>query len=277
MRFARESTLQHPLNTPADYETIAESLKASYRTVAPAYRRDDEIEITTDHHRHLKSILGAISSSFGRSISVLDAGCGTGRYFHCLKNVDRLVGIDLSEAMLEIAGNPVRKEEVSARNIELECGNIHLASFPSQSFDFIYSLGMFGNGCPVTVDLCNRFHDWLAPGGQLFFDAVDLATLPFSKRLRRKVREAIHPFLPRPLRKVLDKRREKTPFFGLDRRGLERIMRSSRFTNFSVSSHCCLSPLWQGFHLECAASKAFMMWDSSKADQDLSPTPPVGA
>ncbi|MDB6121660.1 MAG: Methyltransferase type 11 [Pedosphaera sp.] len=242
-------------NAVLDYTEIGASIKASYSIVASKYRRDDEIEITTEHHRRLKGILGSMTSSFGRPISVLDVGCGTGRYFYCLNNVEQLIGIDLCEEMLKIAENPVRQKEVSVKNIELRCENAHLVSFPPQSFDVIYSMGMFGNGCPVTVEICNKFHDWLKPGGKLFFDAVDVATLPTAKRIRRKIRKAIYQFLPQRAKRALDEREGSVPFCDLSKRELERIMRASRFGTASVSSHVCQSPLWQGVHLECAASK----------------------
>ena len=238
-----------------DFEMLGKSIKASYHNAATQYRDDDEIEITSEHHRHLKKVLGTFSASFGCPITVLDAGCGTGRYFYCLKKVESLVGIDISEAMLEIAQNPVRQKEISAKKIQLKCENIHFASFAPGSFDFIYSLGMFGHGCPVTVDICNQFHDWLAPGGQLFFDVVDVATLSWSRRIRRKIRAGIHSILPPRLKTLLDKRVIGVPFFGLSKKELESLMSASRFSNFSVSAQRCHSPLWRGVHLECSASR----------------------
>jgi SAM-dependent methyltransferase len=109
------------------------------------------IEVTTPRHRHLHGILREISTSFGQPISVLDAGCGTGRYFHCLENVALLVGMDLSPEMLAAARHPVRRDSVAARRVQLLCQNICRACFPAGTFDFVYSLGMFGNGCPVTL------------------------------------------------------------------------------------------------------------------------------
>src|SRR5947199_6359763 len=106
-----------------DYELVAANVRASYREVSPKYRKDDEIEVTTENHQHVSRILREISSSFTNTISVLDAGCGTGRYFHCLRNVDRLVGIDVSPDMLEAARAPVREAEVCARRIVLRCEN----------------------------------------------------------------------------------------------------------------------------------------------------------
>ncbi len=237
-----------------DLNLIGENLSASYQQIAARYRSDDEIEVTSEHHRHLESILLNLSGSFGRRIQVLDVGCGSGRYFHCLKNVDRLIGVDVSEAMLKTAERPVRHEHISARRIELRWENVYFSSFPSASFDLIYSLGMFGNGCPVTVELLNRLYNWLAPGGHLFFNVVDVATLSPSRRARRRIRNVLYPFLPRGVRRTFD-RRTAVPFCGLGKRELDRIMRASQFTHFSISSLACQSPLWQGRHLECAAAK----------------------
>src|SRR5262249_4054481 len=141
------------------------------------------------------------------------------------------------------------------RNIELRCENAHLCSFPPGSFDFIYSLGMFGNGCPVTVEILNKFYDWLTPGGHVFFNTVDLATLPFGRRVRRHIRNRIYRWLPKRAKTVLDQRAGQVPFYGMTRHELEKVMRASQLSTFTVTSHICQSPLWHGVHLECAASK----------------------
>src|SRR5262245_31570719 len=132
-----------------DYALVEQNIRAAYRNVSHKYRQDDEAEVMTENHRRLADTLHQISLSFGRPISVLDAGCGTGRYFHCLKNVDLLVGVDLCPEMLEAARDPVRHDWVEAKSIRLLCENIYQASFPRETFDFIYSLGMFGNGSPL--------------------------------------------------------------------------------------------------------------------------------
>src|SRR5437868_160758 len=78
-----------------DYHDVAERVRAGYEEIAPRYRSDDEIEVTSANHRRLESILTLISSSFRHPIRALDVGCGTGRYFHCLRNTERLVGMDI--------------------------------------------------------------------------------------------------------------------------------------------------------------------------------------
>jgi SAM-dependent methyltransferase len=169
--------------------------------------------------------------------------------------VRRLVGIDLSPDMLRVAQDPVCREEICIGQIELICGNVFDATFAGGSFNFIYSLGMFGHGCPVTIEICNRFYHWLAPGGRLLFNTVDNGCFSLDKRVKLRVRSVIYPALPRRFQEALD-RREGVPFFGLTKRELERVLNASRFREFTVQSRVCESPLWNGSHLECLARKA---------------------
>jgi len=240
-----------------NYQKIEEQIKAGYRDITVQYRRDDEVEVLSANHRRLASSLQQICRSFDHPITALDVGCGTGRYFHCLENVRCLTGMDISEEMLAAAASPVLQEKITASEVRLVRRNIHLASFPAESFDFIYSLGMFGHGCPVTVVVCNKFHEWLRPGGTLFFNIVDFAGLPLWYRARRKARIMIYPVLPKRLQAVLDKREQRAPFFSLTQEQLEKIMLSTRLADFRVTSNVCQSPLWSGRHLECTAGKLF--------------------
>ena len=239
-----------------DVNPIGQAPTHSYSQIAARNRTDDEIEVLSEHHRHLGSTLFNLSSAFRRPIQALDVGCGCGRYFHCLANVDWLVGLDVSQAMLRAARNPVRDDLITVRRIELRWDNVYFTSFPPESFDLIYSLGMFGNGCPVTTELLGRFYEWLAPEGRLFFNVVDVATLSRSRRTRRRLRNVLYPYFPGRVRRAVESR-VTVPFCGLNKRELARIMRASEFKSFSISSPACKSPLWTGWRLECAATKAF--------------------
>lgn len=240
-----------------NYQAVEETIRAAYRDASDRYRQDDEIEIKTENHRRLCARLETICSAFPQPITALETGCGTGRYFHALTNVDELVGVDICDEMLRAAAqNPVCQSEISIKKIRLARLNVYLADFPPQSFHLIYSLGMFGNGCPVTVELCEKFYDWLKPGGKLFFDAVDAAGLPFWQRTRRTARELVYPMLTRRWKNALDERAARHPYFVLTRADLADILRQTRFASFEITSHNCDSPLWNGRHLECVATKA---------------------
>jgi ubiquinone/menaquinone biosynthesis C-methylase UbiE len=234
---------------------VEEQLRASYRAVASQYRNDDEIEVTTENHRHLCEVLGRITSAYAIPVVVLDAGCGTGRYFHCLKNTERLVGVDLSQDMLRAAQKPVLAERITARNIELVCGNIFHLPLPGNSFDVIYSLGMFGHGCPLHVEICNRFYRLLKPGGTLLFNVVDASSIPLARRIRKQLKRWAMPFLPPGVRHRLQRREMRLPFYGMHQSQLAQLMEQSLFVDFEIEPRVCRSPLWKGTHLTCLAKK----------------------
>jgi SAM-dependent methyltransferase len=239
-----------------NYLEVEEKIRATYRHITAQYRRDDEIEVRTANHRRLCRLLGSISRSFAHPIRALDVGCGTGRYFHCLESVSDLTGLDVSNEMLTAAREPVLSELVTARHINLLRGNAYLVNFPPGSFDFIYSLGMFGQGCPVNVEICTRLYQWLAPGGKLLFNTVDFAGLPLKDQALKRIRSIVYPALTKPLKRKLDSRKRRSPWFGMSRRALVRVLNQSPFRDFQVTSHACESPLWQGRHLQCLASKS---------------------
>ena len=250
----RWEALQPSVVDTLDYQKVGEHIRESYREVSSRYRCDDEIEAKSENHKNLCAVLGELTSSFEHPITALDVGCGTGRYFHCLQNVQKLIGVDVSPDMLEGAKHPVLETEITIRDIELRCGNFFLLDLPEGSFDFIYSLGMFGHGCPVTLQVCNKFHDLLKPGGKLFFDTVDMAGLRVTDALRKRLRGLIYACLPTAGKAALD-RRDPVPFFGMTKAQLRRILRKSKFARFNVYSRKCESPLWNGRHLECLALK----------------------
>jgi SAM-dependent methyltransferase len=232
-----------------------ENLRGSYREQSATYRKDDEIEVTTPHHQRLRKVLGELTASFGRPITVLEAGCGTGRYFHCLRNVDRLVGLDISPDMLAAAQHPVRESEVTVKDIELICGNVFTAPIETETFDLVYSLGMFGFGCPVTREICSQFYEWLKPGGKLFFNVIDRSGWPLPMRIRGTLRNWAYTLAPSGLRDRLDERANHMPLFDLTQRELDAVMRTTPFRKYRIQSQTCLSPLWHGSHLEVLAEK----------------------
>ena len=239
------------MNTPV----FGSGLTELYRAGSREYRRDDEIEVRTDHHCWIWKTLSDITYSFGREISVLDAGCGTGRHFHCLTNVNRLVGLDLSDEMLEAAQSPIRQELISAREIELRRGDVNDEAFAPGSFDFIYSIGMFGYGCELSVEALNRFYEWLSPDGKLFLDITDFSRIPFQTRVRKRVKKLVYPWLPARLQTRLDNREQNVGFFPVTRKQLGRMVLGSAFGQCEIYRRPCQSPCWGVAKLECLTGR----------------------
>lgn len=233
-------------------------LADGYDGCAARYRHDDEIESRTPAHRRIGSKLRRICDSFARPIRILEIGCGTGRYFHWLRNAQLLVGVDLSAEMLRHAQHPLRAEKVTAAEIRLLQGNVYEMDFERESFEFIYSLGVFGYGAEMTAELGGRLHDWLAPGGRLFFDAIERPSttgLTFAGRCRHHARYHVLPWLPGFIKSRLARKARGIPVIRHTRGSIAAAISSAGFDEIAIASVPCRSPLWNGVHVECTARK----------------------
>jgi len=242
------------------YQQIGNQVKKLYdQAYSRRYRERDEFSIVGENLEHIGNILKDISRSFGHKILVLDLGCGTGRYFHCLQNVERLTGIDISPHMLEEARNPVKKKEIRIDHIDLICTNIFEVDFPAHSFDFIYSIGVLGEYSPFDLYISNKLFDWLKPGGKLFFTILDSYSKWQYKRLRRQVTEIIYPLLPsilkRKLRRFHIEILKKFKMFCMTNIELKDIMENSNFTQYEISRHVYTDPGWKVAQHKCIAIK----------------------
>jgi SAM-dependent methyltransferase len=144
---------------------------------------------------------------------------------------------------------------VTAAEIRLVQGDIYELHFEPQSFDFIYSLGVFGYGAELTAELCSKLHRCLAAGGRLYFDAIENLDCRRFDRFKDSIKAAVYPRLPAPWRTRLEAR-NTMPVFYHNRADMEQRMQSAGFEDFALSSNACNSPLWRGAHLECVAGKA---------------------
>lgn len=138
--------------------------------------------------------------------SVLDVGCGSGRYLAAFANlgVERLVGIDLSRPMLDLA-----LQQISAaghHNTELICANFD-DFIPTEKFDVVVAMGFFD------------------------YQSDPRATL---ERMRSMTRHSVIASFPSrhwfrtPLRQVRYKLK-KCPVYFYDNRKIEEITRRAGF------------------------------------------------
>ena len=221
------------------------------RDSSAQYRDSDELEVQTDNHERLCKTLTQITVSFDNSITALDLGCGTGRYFHCLQNVETLTAVDLSLEMLKQARFPVRGEAVTARRTHLICANV-LEVHLTAHFDFIYSIGVFGEFVPWDLFTCTGLFDALKPGGKLFFTVVDVfSKYPYMSK-KRRIAETVNLILPSLYKRKL---RAQLGTFYMTERELINIFKRSKFKKFQISRHVSTARLWKGAHYECLATK----------------------
>ena len=219
------------------------------------YRRHDELAIAQGgSYSHYAAILRQLTANSARPLRVLEIGCGTGRYFHCLANVETLVGIDNAPEMLRQAQDPIRKSEITAKTIQLECADVGSYEPGQSRFDLIYSIGVLGEYCPFDATLVARFAGMLAPGGTLFSTAVDSASRisppTFGKAsLQLRAMRKIFKHLPHAARVGLNRR--LSPFY-VSRADIDRAFSASNMTLLQVSPY--VHPTgWQGTHWDILA------------------------
>ncbi len=100
-----------------------------------------------------------------RNLRVLDLGCGFGWFCRWARAQDAasVLGLDLSERMLERARAETSDDAISYARADLEAVDL-----PAGAFDLVYSSLVF-HYITDFPRLANRIHDALTPGGKLVF------------------------------------------------------------------------------------------------------------
>ncbi len=109
--------------------------------------------------------------------SILDAGCGTGHFCELAhsKDASRIVGIDISLAMIEQA----RKNCPSS---EFLCGDLSTATLEKKSFDVVVCALVLGHIEDILPALKNLSHCLKNGGEMIISDFHPFLTLHHSKR-----------------------------------------------------------------------------------------------
>ncbi|KZY73642.1 hypothetical protein A3742_12855 [Oleiphilus sp. HI0071] len=200
---------------------------------ARLYRLSDETEIKATANQEVASHLEHLCSQFAHNINALDVGCGTGRFFHALKGVDELTGIDPSKEMLLAAKHPLHGAKLDVQNIKLTEGVVDSAKLLRNGYDLIYAIAVFGYPAPIDRATLDKLYSHLAPGGKLFFtianrDDASYKSL-FEKSRTRKMLEAIRPYLPAYIGARLASRWQHA---FLSQKEMESMFEDSLFTHF---------------------------------------------
>ncbi len=170
---------------------------------ARRYREHDDRLGDVDAYRAFCEWLHGVCGRFARPIVALDLGCGTGRYFAALTNVDRLVGLDASASMLAEAAHPLDAGRISARRIELVEGDALTFEFAAGSFDLVYSIGVLAEHTPFDARIVANASRWLRPGGRFAFTTVHPESASIPRTRSRAMGRAVAPFAPGPVRRWL--------------------------------------------------------------------------
>jgi SAM-dependent methyltransferase len=173
---------------------------------ARRYRQHDEELSHVEAYHAFCEWLRDICGRFRGPIDVLDLGCGTGRYFAALRNVNALVGLDASGPMLAEAANPVGADHITAKTIELVLGDALTHDFAPGSFDLIYSIGVLAEHTPFDGRIVENAARWLRPGGRFAFTTVHPDSSSIPKTLGRTLGWAALPISPAPVRRWLRER-----------------------------------------------------------------------
>lgn len=236
------------------------SLKRVLDIYTPPYSEryrdiDKDIKKYPDY-KHYQNILRKACQYLTKA-KVLDLGCGTGRYFHCLRNTELLVGVDVSNAMLEKARNPVYKNEISAKRVELLHMPIESFNYELNYFDFIYSIGVIGEYLPLTQKLLEKIYVLLKNGGVFFFTVTDF----FSKLPNHIEFREILDFVLNVLWKITPTSIQAKlirffhPSVFLTRSELHRILNSTKFSRHTYHRFKAKGVHWRGTHFDCVMVK----------------------
>lgn len=156
---------------------ISELIQAYYNEQADVYDAQDQLHALRRAYTHgvNKLIANGLRELDANSpiSSVLHVACGTGRRaLEIAKSTGlsyAIHGMDMSSEMVEIA---------QQRGIEVTAGNFLDGVPPAgdnayDAITFLYAYGHLSNKMERAAAL-RKMHQWLKPGGRLYFDAFDI-------------------------------------------------------------------------------------------------------
>ncbi len=173
---------------------------------ADRYRRHDDQLLASEPSMALARWLGRVCESCGRDLTVLDLGCGTGRYFWALVGVRELVGLDASLAMLERARQPYAADQIRIERTTLVHGDVIAARFESRRFDLVYSIGVLAEYTPLNGGVVASVARWLKPGGRFAFTAVRPDSPTVRLTVRRRLGRTLAQRMPGPIARACRRR-----------------------------------------------------------------------
>jgi ubiquinone/menaquinone biosynthesis C-methylase UbiE len=183
---------------------------------ARKYRERDEQLLQVETYQDFIAWLQRVCDRFTHPIDVLDLGCGTGRYFWGVKNARTLVGFDASAPMLAEARHPICADRIGAA-VQLVQGDLATQTFPDQSFDLVYSIGVLAEHAPLDRSLVSRVWRWLKPEGRFAFTTVHPDSPDVPQTLQRRLASIALPLAPGSAGRALHRRLMSGGMYGDER------------------------------------------------------------
>lgn len=120
--------------------------------------------------------------------SVLDVGCGSGRYELGLAelNLDKITGVDFSQDMINLANSYISSQVPDAKNIDFVCADF-LTYEPKQKYDVVFAMGVF-DYITDPVAALKRMKNWANHSVVASFPSTSFYRTPIRK-IRYKIKE----------------------------------------------------------------------------------------
>ena len=119
---------------------------------------DDNLEVYSFHKSYFENVLPT-----NKNLTLLDFGCGTGRYLEIQKLYKKVYLLDISKHNLKIASEVDDKLEVKYETIQ---GSLN--SF-NNLIDIFFSVGVFGIQYPFNKKTVGKIYSTLNPSGIAIF------------------------------------------------------------------------------------------------------------
>jgi len=167
---------------------------------AERYRQSDGQRSTGDAIDRLSQWIHDVCLRCGTSLDVLDLGCGTGRYFGALSGLRRLVGVDVSQPMLDRARLCGEALGALPGGVELIQADFLRVDLTAGQFDLVYSIGVLAEHSPFDEAIASRVKTWLKPDGRFAFSTVDPQSPTVPRTIKRRLAERLMPATRGPMR-----------------------------------------------------------------------------
>tara|TARA_B100001996_G_scaffold379053_1_gene364161 strand:- start:1015 stop:1728 length:714 start_codon:yes stop_codon:yes gene_type:complete len=130
---------------------------------AAQLNNDDNLKIYDYHKAYFKQIFHQTNLPSNKSLSLVDFGCGTGRYLEVQKIYKKVYLVDISNHNLKIASEIAKKLDIEYEAIQ---GSLNAIK---KKIDVFFSVGVFGIQYPFNKKTVRKIYSTLSSNGIAIF------------------------------------------------------------------------------------------------------------